>query len=151
MRILRRTFAAAAACLALVGTAACGGEKSGTETAAAPGATASNTLQVGEIQLGNAVGADKRIMRPMDEFRPTETVYLTVPTTGTAQNATLRVRWTFEDGQLVDESTRTISPSGAETTEFHVSKPSGWPAGEYKAEVFLDDRPVGSKEFEVKQ
>jgi len=150
MRTLRRTFVAAAACLALAGTAACGGEKRGTDTAAAPGETA-NTLQVGEIQLGNAVGADKRVMKPMDEFRPTETVYITVPTTGTAQNATLRVRWTFEDGQLVDESTQTISPSGAETTEFHVNKPSGWPAGEYKAEVFLNDRPVGSKEFEVKQ
>ena len=35
-------------------------------------------------------------------------------------------------------------------TEFHISKPNGWPAGKYKIEVFLNDQPASAKTFEVK-
>ena len=33
------------------------------------------------------------------------------------------------DGQLVDDSAQTVAASGPAVTEFHVSKPDGWPAG----------------------
>jgi len=72
-----------------------------------------------------------------------------VTTDGSAPSATLRARWTFEDGQTVDESSRTIAPNNRERTEFHVSKPNGWPAGKYKLEVFLNDQSVETKTFEV--
>jgi hypothetical protein len=44
-----------------------------------------------------------------------------------------------------------IAPTGPATTEFHISKPSGWPAGKYKVEISADGAPAGSKEFEVKK
>jgi hypothetical protein len=33
--------------------------------------------------------------------------------------------------------------------EFHISKPDGWPAGDYQVEISLDDKPVGTKKFSV--
>ena len=36
------------------------------------------------------------------------------------------------------------------TTEFHAEKPSGWPAGKYKAEVMLNGAVVQSRDYEVK-
>ena len=70
-------------------------------------------------------------------------------TDGTAQSATLRAKWTYEDGQTVDETSRTIAPSGRERTEFHIAKPNGFPAGKYKLEVFLNDQSKETKTFEV--
>jgi hypothetical protein len=48
-----------------------------------------------------------------------------------------------------EDPPQTIMPTGPATTEFHVSKPGGWPAGEYQVEVFLDDKTVGKKTFTV--
>jgi len=59
-------------------------------------------------------------------------------------------RWTFEDGQVVQESSQSIAPNGDEYTEFHISKPTGLPKGKYKVEVFLDSKSAGTKDFEVK-
>jgi hypothetical protein len=63
---------------------------------------------------------------------------------------TLVARWTYGDGQLVKESSQTIAPSGPTVSEFHISKPDGWPAGSYKVEVVANGAPVGSQSFEVK-
>ena len=63
--------------------------------------------------------------------------------------ATLTARWTYGDGQVVDETSQTISPTGPAMTEFHVSKASGWPAGDYKVSIMLDGRELESKDFKV--
>src|SRR5690606_19029875 len=145
---LRRALMAAACSAALITTAACNraddapANTGGVQTAAAP-------LAVDEIRIGNAIGADRRVTNETDDFRPTETIYASVRTTGTAQNASLVARWTYQDGQVVNEETQTIAPSGSEVTEFHISNPSGWPTGDYKLTVLLDGREVGSKDFDV--
>ena len=95
------------------------------------------------------VKVTKSISDGTDKFRANDTIYASVTTDGSSPSATLRARWTFEDGQTVDESTRTIAPSTREHTEFHISKPNGWPAGKYKVEVFLNDQSAGTKNFEV--
>ena len=66
-----------------------------------------------------------------------------------ASGATLTARWTYGDGQVVDESSQTISPTGPAMTEFHVSKASGWPKGDYKVSIMLDGHEVQSKDFKV--
>ena len=61
----------------------------------------------------------------------------------------LSARWTFEDGQLVNEATQNIAPAGPAVTEFHISKPDGWPAGKYKLEVSANGKPAGAAQFTV--
>ena len=76
---------------------------------------------------------------------------MSIATDGSSPSAALRAKWTFEDGQVVDESTRAIAQNNNhERTEFHISKPGGFPVGKYKVEVFLNDQPVESKNFEIR-
>jgi hypothetical protein len=107
-------------------------------------------VQVARVELGRGVGTDKRVTDPTEEFRPNETIYATVITNGSGQNAELTARWTYQDGQVVEETTQMISAAQDAASEFHVSKPDGWPAGKYKLEVLVNGTPAASKEFEVK-
>jgi hypothetical protein len=135
-------------CLALlVMAAACGDRKTGNDGTV--GTTGTTAVRVTDVSLGRAIGTDKAVTDSTDKFGPADTIYASVATEGTASAATLRTKWTFEDGQTSEEGTRTIAPSGKERTEFHVTKPSGWPAGKYKVEVFLNDQSAGTKTFEV--
>ena len=130
----------------LVMAAACRGDRD-TATTGTAGTTA---VRVTDVTLGRAIGGDKAVTDRTETFRPNDTIYASVATEGSANSATLRARWTFEDGQVVDDASRTIAPKDRERTEFHISKPSGWPAGKYKVEVSLDNQVVQTKNFEVR-
>lgn len=114
--------------------------------------TQTQQAQVASVQLGRGIGPDKRVTDHTEEFRPNETIYATVITTGGAPNTELTARWTYQDGQVVEETTQVIAPpTGTDAaSEFHVSKPDGWPAGKYKLEVLVNGTPAATKEFEVK-
>ena len=146
-----RAVALFASAVALFPLAACGNGADDASTRFDSAAATSSALQVAEVDLGRAIGADKRITAQTNDFRPTDTVYVSVVTQGNAQQAQLTARWTYQDGQVVDESSQTIAPSGTTVTEFHVSRPSGWPAGKYTVRILLDGREVESEEFDVQQ
>jgi len=121
-----------------------------TTSAAAPAAApAAATVTVADIDVGKAV-ANAKVTDKTNEFKPADTVYASVHTTGAAPAATVMARWTFEDGQVVNESSQSIAPNGDAYTEFHISKPTGLPKGKYKVEVFLDSKSSGTKDIEVK-
>jgi len=124
-------------------------------SAGAPSAGASfaGTLEVREITLGNAIGADKRVTMPKTAFGPRDTIYAAVATDGAPPTATLAARWTFLGGgqpSILDSTAQTIAPSGPAVTEFHVSRTEEWPAGAYLVEIFAGGRLVGTREFEVR-
>jgi len=108
------------------------------------------SVRVTDVNLGRSLNADKTVGDRTDSFRPVDTVYASVVTEGSSSGATLKARWTYQDGQLVDESARTIAPTGRAATEFHISKPDGWPTGKYKVEVSLNGASASTKDFEVK-
>ena len=144
----RRFWVASVCCLALA-TAGCSKkDDAGTATTGST-ATAAQPVRVTGLQLGRAIGSDMRVTSETDDFKPNETIYASVATDGTAPNATLTARWTYQDGQVVDSSSRTIAPTGAAATEFHISKPDGWPKGDYKVEILLNGAVVQSKDFDV--
>lgn len=127
--------------------AGCGDRE--TETGATEEPTAAAEVEVTEVSLGRAIGADKTVTEPTTTFGPTDTIYASVRTEGTAASSTISARWTFEDGQVVDESSQTIAPTGPEVTEFHLSNPGGWPAGDYEVAISLDGQPVETQSFTV--
>jgi hypothetical protein len=138
-----RSFGAVSLLVVAVALAGC----SRKETSAPP--AAASALKVADISLGRSIAADKSVADKSDSFRPEDTFYLSVRTEGSAPSATLKARWTYEGGQVVDESTQSIAPSGPAVTEFHVSKPDGWPPGRYEVEVLLNGASAGRKEFKV--
>jgi hypothetical protein len=131
--------------LAAVLSAAC------TKKSENPGTTGTSGVgvRVSQIDMGRSLNADKTISDTSNSFKANDTIYASIATVGTAPTAALKARWTFQDGQVVNESTQTIAPTGDARTEFHISKPDGWPAGKYKLEVFLNDSSAATKDFEV--
>jgi hypothetical protein len=114
--------------------------------AAQPAAT---PFKVSLLEVGKEVGANKRVTTPTTSFGANDTVYASVVTEGAAPSVALKARWTYQDGQVIDESTQTIAPTGPAVTEFHISKPSGWPAGKYKVEISANGTVATSRDFEV--
>jgi hypothetical protein len=141
------------AALAVLVLTACSKEKREAGGEVTPGAAATtpaaSPVSVVDIDVGRAV-ANARVTDKTNNFKPADTIYTSVHTAGSSPAATVMARWTFEDGQVVQESSQSIAPSGDAYTEFHISKPTGLPKGKYKVEVFLDTKSAGTKDFEVK-
>jgi hypothetical protein len=138
----------------IVGASACGRKENATTGDTAGGAVeASTPVRVADVTLGKGIGADKRVTNETDTFGTRDTIYASVRTTGGSGSGSQQItaRWTFQDGQVVDERTETISPSGEAYTEFHISKPSGWPAGKYTVRVLLNGSEVQTKDFTVRR
>ena len=148
--------------LVAAGLAACGKKetppppKPAPTQAPAPAPTpapAPAAVSVSSATLGSAVGADKKVTAASETFGKKDTIYVSIDTAGSGK-ATLKAKWTFtgKDGKAipVKEETQTIDATGPATTEFHVSKPDGWPAGNYQVEILQDDKVVQTKKFTVK-
>ena len=122
-------------------------------TAPAPApAPAPAAVAVSNLSVGKSIGADKKITGATDSFAKGDTMYVSVDTTGSG-TAKLDAKWTYTKGgkvAVVKEESMTISANGPATNEFHVSKPDGWPAGDYQVDVMLDGKPAGSKKLTVK-
>ena len=131
--------------LAVILSAAC------TKRSENPGTTGTTGVgvRVSQIDMGRSLKADKTISDTSNSFKANDTIYASIATVGTAPTAVLKARWTYQDGQVVNESTQTIAPTGDARTEFHISKPDGWPTGKYKLEVFLNGSSAATKDFEV--
>ncbi len=120
-----------------------------------PGATGTTGTGVGvrvsHIDMGRSLNADKTINDPTDSFKPNDTIYASIATEGTAPTTTLKARWTYQDGQVVNESTQTIAPAGDARTEFHIVKPDGWPTGKYTLEIFVNGSSAVRRDFDVER
>jgi hypothetical protein len=148
MRRISRISSLLVLCFVVALLAACKKSEEPKPLAPAPGAAAAS-FKVTRIDLGTAVGGDKKVSAPTTAFKPKDTIFASIVSDGAAPSVTLAARWTFEDGQLVNESSQTIAPNGPATTEFHISKPDGWPAGKYKVDIAANGQPAGSREFSV--
>jgi len=163
--ITRTPYLLAFALAATLSLAACGKkEEAAAPTAAPPAASATaaqpatppaaapapaEAVSLASIDLGSAVGADQKVTTATTTFHPKDSIYAAVSTTGSG-NATIAVKWSYQDGQTVKEDSKTIAPTGPATTSFEISKPDGWPAGNYKLDVTLNGQPAGTKDFSVK-
>lgn len=109
-----------------------------------PPTTQPAPVGVSAVTLGKSMGADKKVAEPTDVFGAKDTIYASVETSGTG-HAKLRALWSFVKGKKtakVDETTIEFDSTVPAVNEFHVSKPSGWPKGSYKLDIFLNDSPV---------
>lgn len=111
--------------------------------------TPAPAVKISDVSLGSSLGADRKVAKPSDTFKPKETIFAVVSTDGSAASSTIHVKWTYQDGQTVKEDSRTIAPTGPATTEFSIQKPSGWPKGDYKVEASVDGGTPTTKSFKV--
>ncbi|HEX6833497.1 MAG TPA: hypothetical protein VF132_08185 [Rudaea sp.] len=108
------------------------------------------STHVNAVALGSALGPRNRIAMPTRSFGRGDTIYAVVSTTSSGPTPDdMTARWIYQNNQVVHESTQKV-PHGLTMNEFHISKPDGWPAGNYKIELLINDVPVQNVDFEVK-
>jgi hypothetical protein len=151
---MSKKYVCALSTLLLILFTSCGKKEETTPAAVpepAPAPAPPAGVQAGTIAVGKAIGPDKKVTTPTESFAKGDTFYASVDTVGSGM-ATLKAKWTYHKGgqvAIVNEESQMINPSGPATTEFHVSKPGGWPAGEYQVELFLDDKSLGVRMINV--
>lgn len=104
-------------------------------------------LRVTTLQLGRSLNADGTVAGHTTVFGPDDTVHLAVLTEGVG-SGTLSVRWVYR-GRPLDEPKKQVSYRDAAATSFTLRSGGTFPLGDYTAEVFLDGKPVGTREFRV--
>jgi hypothetical protein len=108
-------------------------------------------VTLSSVNLGKAVGADKKVSAATEVFAKGDTIHASIDTTG-AGSATVLAKWSFtKDGKTVPvkEESATLNATGPATTEFHISKPDGWPAGNYQVEILVNGKSASTKSFKV--
>jgi hypothetical protein len=141
---------------ALILTTACG-KKEAPAPAEAPPVTvappAPVAFTVASIDLGKTIDASQKIAVMATTFGVRDTIYASVSTVGAATNAIVGARWSFVSTAgkeiLVNETSQTISPTGPVATEFHISKASAWPKGNYKVDITVNGTSAGVKDFTI--
>jgi hypothetical protein len=140
--------------LAIVALSACNKDKTAssdtTTPTMVPSPDAPGVFSVIDVDMGRHIDAEKKISDKTDDFAPTDTIYASVHTSGTANNSAVVGRWTFENGSVVDEQTQNVTTNGDAYTEFHIVKPGGWPKGKYTLHVIIDGKEVRTKDVTVK-
>lgn len=160
MRIDTRSTRNTLAALALaIGTVACGGNDDAATTDNVAGGTvdsasvanpATAAFRVTDVEIGKGIETDRTIRDGTDEFGVRDTINAAVKTEGNATGAVLMARWTYQDGQVVEEQSQTINATGETITAFRLMKATAWPKGNYKLTVMLNGTAVETEDFEIK-
>lgn len=106
-------------------------------------------VNVSAVTLGTAAGADKKITTPMTTFGSKDAIIVSIDTNGAATNAEITAKLIYQDGQTAGEQSQTITTTGMETTNVTFTNANGWPAGTYKAEVWVNGTLAQSTDFTV--
>jgi len=101
------------------------------------------------IQLGKSLNPDRTVGSHTTRFKPGDTIYAAVLTTGSG-SATISARWTYA-GRVVGEPRKEVRYKGDAATEFHLQNSSGFPPGDYRVELFVDDTSAGSRGFRIEK
>jgi hypothetical protein len=159
MKSIRLSQTLAVALFATLAVAGCKKQEAAPPPVVAPApapspAPMAATAAVTGVVVGNATDANGQVSMPVAEFAGTDTITASI-TTSISQpmatvSGTLSAKWLYEDGQVVSEESKTFGFSGPGVTNFQISKPDGWPAGDYTLQVSLDGAQVESRTFTVR-
>ena len=104
-------------------------------------------LQLTNIQTGRALNADGSVASISTLFKPSETIYVSVQTTGSAPG-TIGVKWVYQ-GRVIDEPVKPVDYTGPASTQFQLQNSGGFPEGDYSVDIFINGEKVGTRAFKV--
>lgn len=112
------------------------------------------SIRVTEVKLGTSVGDDRKVSDAKTSFAPSDDTIFAAVSTNAPDGAgpvagNLTARWTYQDGQVVDEHSEQANFMGDDVTNFRISSPQAWPEGNYKVEILLDGKVVETRDFTI--
>jgi hypothetical protein len=111
----------------------------------------SKNLKLEAVMIGRRIGANNLITEPTFQFAPSDTLYLSVATTGSPDSAALAAVVIGQNGKVVDSTSQTIRPKGRTTTALHAAPAKGWTPGTYRITLYNNGDSVDAKTFAVKK
>lgn len=114
--------------------------------ALAAAACSKGPLELANIQVGRSLNQDRSVASITTLFKPNETVFVAVQTSG--GEGTISVRWLYQ-GRVIDQPEKKVSYAGPASTDFQLTNSGGFPEGDYSVEVFIDGTQVGTRAFKV--
>jgi hypothetical protein len=106
-------------------------------------------IRIAAVQLGRSLNSDNSVGNHTTQFKPTDTLYVAVLTDEPGAS-TLSARWRL-NGQVVSEATKEVSYMRAAATEFHLQNSGGFPPGQYRVEILVDNAVAETRDFRVVQ
>jgi hypothetical protein len=85
-------------------------------------------------------------------FAPTDVFYCIVTLANAPDDTKVKAVWTAVAVEGADPNTSLMEKeitTGLDTVTFNLSNNSPWPAGKYKVDILLNDKPAKTLEFEV--
>jgi len=110
-------------------------------------ACSDDPLQLANIQVGRSLNPDRSMASITTLFKPNETIYVSVQTTGSAPG-TIGVKWMYQ-GRVVDEPVKQVDYDGPDSTSFQIQNSGRFPEGDYSVEIFINGEQVGTRAFKV--
>lgn len=104
-------------------------------------------LALANIQTGRSLNQDGSIGNISTLFKPNETIYVSVQTTGSAPG-TIAVKWKYQ-GRVIDEPVKQVDPSGPASTAFQLQNSARFPEGDYSVDIVINGQQVGTRSFKV--
>ncbi|MBN8717716.1 hypothetical protein [Thermomonas sp.] len=107
--------------------------------------------RIARLELGDAVDAQGRVVVPQIRFTPHATFHASAELQlADAAPHTLDAHWFYLDTrQTIFEERKLLTGPGSRLTVFQLSKPDGWPPGQYRLELRLDGQLAQARVFEV--
>jgi hypothetical protein len=111
------------------------------------GACSDAPMQLANIQIGRSLNQDGSVAAISTLFKPSETIYVSVHTTGEAPG-TIAVKWKYQ-GRVIDEPVKQVDPSGPTSTAFQLQNSARFPEGDYSVDILINGQEVGTRSFKV--
>jgi hypothetical protein len=106
--------------------------------------------QVTDVKLSDNADEKKLTGLMTSQFKPTDGVFMSIRTQGTAAKYTLSSKWLTPTGDTLTEYSQTLTTAGVNDTIFSLSKPDGWAKGDYKVELSINGKLLKTVPFTVR-
>jgi hypothetical protein len=106
---------------------------------------------IDDVTMGHMLNADGTMMAghmAEDTFSPGQPVHLSMTVSDAPADAAVKVVWYGPNDTLIAEDQKNI-PAGATILAFSATDTSTWPIGDCRAEVWIGDEKVSTKQFKM--
>lgn len=108
------------------------------------------TPAVAALTMASKVDGGNNPTNSTTTFSKTDTIWAVADLTGTAVGTPVEAHWFHTtSNQQINANTVTTTSAGEHRLPFFISKPDGWPTGDYRVDILINGSVMKSSTFQV--
>lgn len=108
------------------------------------------TPVVTALTMASKVDGGNNPMNSTTTFSKTDTIWAVADLTGTSTGTPVEARWFhMTSNTQINSNTVTTTSAGEHRLPFFISKPDGWPTGDYRVEILINGNVMKGATFQV--